>query len=95
LPEDIVKELFETGKTKQKVTGFISKAGNPFETCLKFENERIQFDFDNPGEVSAPKSDDNGGDELPWLSPQGEAVTITAQPDVAESNFLESKLHEI
>jgi DNA topoisomerase-3 len=95
LPEDIVKELFETGKTKQKVTGFISKAGNPFETCLKFENERIQFDFDNPGEVSAPKSDDNGSGELPWLSPQGEAVTITAQPDVAESNFLESKLHEI
>jgi DNA topoisomerase-3 len=46
LPENIVKELFETGKTKQKVTGFISKAGNPFETCLKFENERIQFDFE-------------------------------------------------
>jgi DNA topoisomerase-3 len=47
LSEDIIKELFETGHTKQKVTGFISKAGNPFETCLKYEDEKIQFDFDN------------------------------------------------
>ena len=49
LTEDIMRELLETGKTKDKVTGFISKAGNPFDTCLKFEEDRISFDFDNPG----------------------------------------------
>lgn len=49
LTEEIMRELLETGKTKDKVTGFISKAGNPFDTCLKFEDDRISFDFDNPG----------------------------------------------
>ena len=43
-------KLFTTGKTKKKVTGFTSKAGNVFDTCLKFENDQISFDFDNPGE---------------------------------------------
>ena len=26
------------------------KGGNVFDTCLKFENDQISFDFDNPGE---------------------------------------------
>ena len=50
LEETIMQELFETGKTKKKITGFTSKAGNVFDTCLKFEDDRISFDFDNPGE---------------------------------------------
>jgi DNA topoisomerase-3 len=58
LPEDIVKELFETGKTKQKVTGFISKAGKPFETCLKFENEHIQFDFETENNIKKEQNND-------------------------------------
>ena len=45
-----MQELFETGKTEEKITGFTSKAGNVFDTCLKFEDDRISFDFDNPGE---------------------------------------------
>ena len=49
LTEDIMRELLETGKTKEKVAGFVSKAGNTFDTCLKFEDDRISFDFDNPG----------------------------------------------
>ena len=49
LSEEIMKELFETGKTKDKVIGFTSKAGNVFDACLKFEDDRITFDFDNPG----------------------------------------------
>ena len=48
--EEILTELFTTGKTKKKITGFTSKAGNVFDTCLKFENDQISFDFDNPGE---------------------------------------------
>ena len=50
LSEDIMRELLTTGKTRQKVTGLTSKAGNMFDTCLKYENGQISFDFDNPGE---------------------------------------------
>ena len=32
------------------MVGFTSKAGNVFDTCLKFEDDTIKFDFDNPGE---------------------------------------------
>lgn len=53
ISEEIMQELLTTGKTKNKIVGFVSKAGNQFDTCLKFEDERIQFDFDNPGETSA------------------------------------------
>lgn len=50
LEEAVMQELFENGKTKKKITGFTSKEGNVFDTCLKFEDDRISFDFDNPGE---------------------------------------------
>ncbi len=55
LSEEIMAELLESGKTKSKVTGFTSKAGKAFDTCLKFENDQISFDFDNPG--IPPKED--------------------------------------
>lgn len=66
LSEEIMRELLETGKTKEKVTGFVSKAGNVFDACLKFEEERIQFDFDNPGSgtvSSGTHSDAGAGNE--------------------------------
>ncbi|MBQ2901695.1 MAG: topoisomerase C-terminal repeat-containing protein [Agathobacter sp.] len=50
LPEEIIIELLSTGKTKKKVVGFTSKAGNVFDTCLKYEDDTIKFDFENPGE---------------------------------------------
>ena len=49
LTEEIMTELLTTGKTKNKVAGFTSKAGNIFDSCLKYENGQISFDFDNPG----------------------------------------------
>ena len=58
LSEEILTELFTTGKTKKKVTGFTSKAGNVFDTCLKFENDQISFDFDNPGEEEVQSTAD-------------------------------------
>jgi hypothetical protein len=97
LSEDIVKELFETGKTKQKVTGFISKAGKPFDACLKFENERIQFDFNNQGEISAPKPSEDNKDskdsdgELPWLSQMAQDAMLYEQ-NLAESYVEEDGL---
>jgi DNA topoisomerase-3 len=65
LEEAAIRELFNTGHTKQKVTGFISKAGKAFDACLKFEDEKIQFDFNNPGEIAAkPDTDMEKKDEV-------------------------------
>ncbi len=50
LAEEIIIELLSTGKTRKKVVGFTSKAGNVFDTCLKFEDDTIKFDFENLGE---------------------------------------------
>ena len=63
LSEEIMKELLSTGKTRQKICGFTSKAGNSFDTCLKFENDQISFDFDNPGEGRPPTEGDNSKEE--------------------------------
>ena len=48
---ELSEEVMTTGKTKQKIAGFTSKAGNTFDTCLKYENDQISFDFDNLGEA--------------------------------------------
>lgn len=50
-------------KDQKKVTGFTSKAGNVFDTCLKFENDQISFDFDNPGEEEVQSTADDAPDE--------------------------------
>lgn len=62
LSEEIMAELLTTGKTRTKITGFTSRAGNLFDTCLKFEEGRISFDFDNPGEAkqNTEKNEDTG-----------------------------------
>ena len=64
LSEEIMKELLETGKTKGKVTGFTSKAGNVFDACLKYEDERISFDFDDPGSEPQQKQETEGQSEV-------------------------------
>ena len=57
LSEEIMQELFTTGKTTQKVTGFVSKAGNPFDAHLKYEEDKISFDFDNRSEQPSVEPD--------------------------------------
>ncbi|MDP4381147.1 topoisomerase C-terminal repeat-containing protein, partial [Escherichia coli] len=49
LSEDVMRELLENGRTKEKISGFVSKAGNTFEACLKFMDDRTSFDFENLG----------------------------------------------
>lgn len=56
LSEEVMKELLETGRTTNKVIGFTSKAGKVFDACLKFEEERISFDFENAGNASGGDS---------------------------------------
>lgn len=64
LPEEVLQELLETGKTKSKVTGFVARSGATFETCLKYENDKIEFDFENPGIIPERKEgQENGSNE--------------------------------
>ena len=63
LGEEIMQELFATGKTQNKITGFVSKAGNSFDAFLKYEDEKIQFDFNNP----LPPAVNNSPKTKPWL----------------------------
>ena len=76
LSEEIIKELLETGKTKNKVIGFTSKAGNVFDTCLKYENEMITFDFDNPGE-----NNDGSSADLAWVPGQEMVENLQFEED--------------
>jgi DNA topoisomerase-3 len=57
LSEEAILELLTTGKTRRKITGFTSKAGNTFDSCLKYENGEIKFDFNNPGEPEEIKQE--------------------------------------
>ena len=90
-----MKELLTTGKTKQKIAGFTSKAGNTFDTCLKYENDQISFDFDNPGE--APPEETAAAEEtlkkarLVWSQAPGRVDELK---DLAGSRLV-SKLDEI
>lgn len=45
LSEQYIEQLFTTGRTKDKVVGFTSKAGNQFDSCLRLEEDQIVFDF--------------------------------------------------
>jgi DNA topoisomerase-3 len=82
LSEETILELLTTGKTKKKITGFTSKAGNVFDTCLKYEEDTIKFDFENPGEpdtaaaeTPVQKADDTEPAALPENDTSG-AKTI-------------------
>lgn len=92
LPEAVMAELFASGKTKNKVTGFTSKAGKVFDACLKLEGEKISFDFGSPGErqesadgrdarpfyeeLEAPAPESRNE---PWLKPEGREVPQSGQ----------------
>ncbi|MBQ9141640.1 MAG: topoisomerase C-terminal repeat-containing protein, partial [Lachnospiraceae bacterium] len=47
LEETIVAQLLTQKRTKEKVQGFLSKAGNPFDAYLRLnEEDRVVFDFE-------------------------------------------------
>ena len=97
LSEEIMKELLETGKTKEKVTGFTSKAGNVFDACLKYEDERISFDFDNPGREPQQKQETEGQSEVQTAVQENGAQQMQqaeqggTETQQAEQNEVQSK----
>ena len=84
LSEEIIIELLATGKTKKKVIGFTSKVGNVFDTCLKYEDETIKFDFDNPGEEEEKK--DN---QLDLSNPDEMMVELPPIPEETSSEVVD------
>ena len=66
ISEELMRELFTTGKTAGKITGFISKAGNPFDAYLKYADEKISFDFNGPNEAST-EGQSPAQTPQPWL----------------------------
>ena len=75
LTEETIIELLTTGKTKKKITGFTSKAGNVFDTCLKYEDDTIKFDFDNPGE------EEKKNNQLDLSNPDSMMIELPPIPD--------------
>ena len=77
---EIIDELLKTGKTKKKVPGFTSKAGNVFDSCLKYDAETntISFDFDNPGE----KAGDSAGAGVLDFASMDESATADINAEI-------------
>ena len=69
------KMLMKTQWRYECVSGFTSKAGNTFDTCLKYENDQISFDFDNPGE--APPEETAAAEETTALKETEESERKT------------------
>ncbi len=68
ISEELMQELFTTGKTAGKITGFISKAGNPFDAYLKYADEKISFDFNGPSPNEASTEGPSPAQTpQPWL----------------------------
>lgn len=63
--EEQMQELFTAGKTSEKITGFVSKAGKQFDAYLKYTDEKIQFDFDN--QTAPPEGGLQTQTPQPWL----------------------------
>ncbi len=66
LAEEVMNDLLTTGQTKEKITGFTSKAGNVFDAHLQYTEEGIRFDFDrvdNIAETVAEGEIENGSNE--------------------------------
>lgn len=79
IPEETMQELFATGKTKEKITGFVSKAGKSFDAYLKYTDEKIQFDFEHPNGTTADPS--SQAQTLPWLdTAESEADSMSSAP---------------
>lgn len=82
LPEETIVELLTTGKTKKKISGFTSKAGNVFDSCLKYEEDAIRFDFENPGEEERTE-------EKPAMTENTSVDVPASEEELPVSNFLD------
>ena len=84
LSKEIMQQLFTDGRTKDKVTGFVSKAGNTFDAVLKYEDERVQFDFD----AKPANAENEATAPMPWAeTPEQDFPAEFPPEDSAEENM--------
>ena len=76
LPEETILTLLTEGKSKEKISGFTSKAGNVFDADLKYEDDTIKFDFDRKDEPAAQNVEQSSGNEA-------ETQSAVQQPESA------------
>jgi DNA topoisomerase-3 len=81
LPEETIIELLTTGKTKKKIVGFTSKAGNVFDTRLKYEDDTIKFDFDNPGEEPSASSNEKKDNKVDFSDEASMLIELPPMED--------------
>ena len=83
ISEETMQELFASGKTKEKISGFVSKAGKSFDAYLKYTDEKIQFDFEHSDGTSSDQSAQ--AQSMPWLdAAPGAESTPPAPPQDTE-----------
>ena len=83
ISEETMQELFAIGKTKEKISGFVSKAGKSFDAYLKYTDEKIQFDFEHSDGTSLDQSAQ--AQSMPWLdAAPGAESTPPAPPQDTE-----------
>ena len=83
ISEETMQELFASGKTKEKISGFVSKAGKSFDAYLKYTDEKIQFDFEHSDGTSLDQSAQ--AQSMPWLdAAPGAESTPPAPPQDTE-----------
>ena len=86
LPEETILTLLTEGKSKEKISGFTSKAGNVFDAYLKYEDDTIKFDFDRKDEPAAQNVEQSSGNEAETQSAvqQPESAPAEAQQPVGQ-----------
>ena len=95
LTEEIMTELLTTGKTKNKVAGFTSKAGNIFDSCLKYENGQISFDFDNPGEADPAAESKKAEMQSPGMQSAGVQNLEMQSPGMQSAGVQNSEMQSL
>ena len=88
-------ELLTTGKTKNKVVGFTSKAGNIFDSCLKYENGQISFDFDNPGEADSAAESKKAEMQSPGMQSAGVQNLEMQSPGMQSAGVQNSEMQSL
>lgn len=83
LSDEAIRQLITDGKTKEMVTGFVSKAGNTFDAFLKAEKDEkgkvsISFDFDR---ALGGKQEES---TLPWVDEKIEEMIKSEETDKKE-----------
>lgn len=93
LSEETMSELLGSGQTAQKIIGFTSKAGNVFDAYLKFEEDRIRFDFERRETENTPPAQDNAAEAPQENANLSDGVAEQLPPELQTESSSESEFN--